>query len=228
MVPKLIFTSSPSVIFDGKNQCNVDEAAPYPKKWLCDYQYTKAIAEQAVLLANSSDLYTVALRPHLIWGPGDRHIFPRIVDRAKQGKLMRIGPGNNKVDIIYVENAAIAHLQAANQLGPDGRCNGKTYFLGQREPVELWKFIDQVLERSGVPKVKKRISFGLAYKLGQGFEATYRFLGKDDEPRMTRFLACQLGVDHYYDHSRAERDFDYNPTISTEEGLKMLFPGTIQ
>ena len=125
-VPKLIYTSSPSVIFDGQSQRNVNEDAPYPKEFLADYPKTKAMAERAVLAANGVDgLHTVALRPHLIWGPGDRHLIPRLIARAKAGRLMRVGDGTNLVDTIHVDNAASAHLQAAAELGENGKWKKK-------------------------------------------------------------------------------------------------------
>jgi len=119
-VGRLVYTSSPSVTFNGDHQINQDETAPYPKLWLCNYPHTKALAEQAVLAANDpSELLTCALRPHLIWGPGDRHLIPRLVERARSGKLRRVGDGRNRVDNIYVTNAADAHVLAAEALQAD-------------------------------------------------------------------------------------------------------------
>lgn len=223
-VPKLIYTSSPSVIFNGQSQRNVNEDADYPNDFLADYPKTKAMAEKAVLNADGVDgLHTVALRPHLIWGPGDRHLIPRLVARARAGRLMRIGDGTNLVDIIYVDNAAKAHLQAAEELGDAGKCNGKAYFLSQGEPVRLWQFVGEILERADAPPVKRSISFRKAYRIGSAMEMAYKVLRKTSEPRMTRFLACQLATDHYYDTSRAKEDFGYAPEVSTSVGLSRLF-----
>src|SRR3954466_4672534 len=120
-VARFVYTSSPSVVFAGEDQCGVDEKAPYKFGWMesnrAFYSYTKAWAEQAVLAANSEALRTCALRPHLIWGPGDTHLVPRLLARARTGRLRRVGDGTNLVDITYVENAADAHLQAADALG---------------------------------------------------------------------------------------------------------------
>ena len=100
-VRKLVYTSSPSVTFDGGDQSGVDESAPYPREWLCHYPHSKALAEQLVLAANDrSGLLTCALRPHLIWGPRDRHLIPRLWERARRGQLRRVGTGTNRVDII--------------------------------------------------------------------------------------------------------------------------------
>ena len=117
-VQKLVYTSSPSVTFDGSDQRGVDESAPYPRRWLCHYPHTKALAEQEVLAANGRErLLTCALRPHLIWGPRDRHLIPRLIERARAGQLRRVGAGRNLIDMVHVENAAQAHLQAADALG---------------------------------------------------------------------------------------------------------------
>jgi nucleoside-diphosphate-sugar epimerase len=223
-VKRLIYTSSPSVVFDGKDQRGIDESQPYPKAWLTHYPHSKMLAERSVLKANGQNgLATVSLRPHLIWGPRDQHLIPRIVARAKAGKLMQVGDGSNLVDVIHVENAALAHLQAATSLANGGNCAGRVYFISQGQPVVLWDFINAILKGAGVAPVKKKISFRLAYQLGGCMEAAYKLVRKNEEPRMTRFLACQLATDHYYNIDSARRDFGFSPTITTEQGLADLF-----
>src|SRR4029079_19235895 len=131
-VQKLIFTSSPSVVFDGRPQVGADESLPYAESFLCPYPQTKAIAERAVLAANGKDgLTTVALRPHLIFGPRDPHLLPRVVQRAATGRLRRVGDGTNLVSVSYVENAADAHLRACDALSPTAACAGKAYFINE-------------------------------------------------------------------------------------------------
>jgi nucleoside-diphosphate-sugar epimerase len=222
-VPKLVYTSSPSVTFDGGDQCDVDESAPYPPRWLCHYQHTKALAEQHVLASHGVDgVATCALRPHLIWGPRDRHLIPRLLERARSGTLRRVGDGGNRVDTIYVENAAAAHLQAADALGPTSAVGGRAYFISQGEPVNCWGWIDELLALAGLPKLTRSISAGAAWAIGAGMEAVYRTLRLQSEPRMTRFLAAQLSRSHYFDISRARNDFGFEPRISTEEGMRRL------
>ncbi len=222
-VPRLVYTSSPSVTFDGGDQLGIDETAPYPNKWLCHYPHTKALAEQAVLAANGKDgLATCALRPHLIWGPRDQHLIPRLLDRASCGKLVRVGDGRNLIDMIYVENAAGAHLLAGDALHLGGPISGQSYFISQGEPVNCWEWIDQILVSAGHSPVKRAISFKAAWCVGSAMEAVYRLLGLETEPRMTRFLASQLARSHYFDMARACQDFGYSPTISTEEGMRRL------
>lgn len=222
-VEKLVYCSSPSVIFDGTDQQNVSEQdVDYPSQWLCHYPHTKAIAEQAVLAANGSSLRTCSLRPHLIWGPRDQHLIPRLVDRARAGKLRIVGSGQNLVDHVYVENAATAHLQAADALTPDSPIGGNAYFISQGEPVNCWDWINEILAGVGEAPVTRKISFKAAWTVGQLFEWTYGLTGRQSEPRMTRFLAAQLAKHHYYDISRARSDFGYEPKIGYEEGMQRM------
>jgi nucleoside-diphosphate-sugar epimerase len=221
-VPKLVFTSSPSVTFAGVDQCGVDESAPYPTKWLAHYSHTKAIAEQKVLEANDDKLATCALRPHLIWGPRDSHLIPKLLERAKSGRLRQVGDGKNLVDICYVDNAAEAHLQAADALAPGSPVAGKVYFLSQGEPVNCWGWINEVLAQADAPLVTKRISYRAAYALGFVLEGIWGLTSLKDDPPMTRFLASQLATSHYFDISAARRDFGYSTRVSTEEGMRRM------
>ena len=222
-VPRLIFTSSPSVTFSGTDQLAVDETEPYPTKWICHYPHTKALAEQDVLAANGvAGLRTCSLRPHLIWGPRDRHLVPRLIERAKQKKLMRVGDGSNLIDTIYVSNAAEAHLQAADALSQVSAVAGQAYFLSQGKPVNCWDWIGDLLALAGLPPLERSISLRGAWFAGQTLEAFHRLLGIRSEPRMTRFLAAQLATSHYFDISKSRRDFGYQPSISTEEGMRRL------
>jgi 2-alkyl-3-oxoalkanoate reductase len=221
-VARLIYTSSPSVTFAAAPQSGVDESAPYPQKWLCHYPRSKALAEQQVLEANGRDgLATCALRPHLIFGPRDPHLIPRLLERARRGQLVQVGDGTNQIDVTYVENAAQAHVQAARQLTPHSPVAGHAYFISQGEPVNCWQWINQVLELAGLPPVRRRISFRTAWLAGSMLEHAYRLLRIQREPRMTRFLAGQLALDHYFDISAARRDFAYSPRVPTKEGLRL-------
>ncbi len=222
-VERLVFTSSPSVTFDGRPQENVDESAPYPTKWLCHYPHTKALAEQAVLEANGgAGLLTCALRPHLIWGPGDRHLIPRVIARARAQRLRRVGDGANLIDTIYIDNAVDAHLMAAAALRPGSPVSGHPYFLSQGEPVNCWAWIDELLAQAGLPPVDKSISLRAACCVGHALELAYRALRLKGEPPMTRFLAAQLGLPHWFDIGRARRDFGYEARVSMREGMERL------
>ena len=222
-VPRMVYTSSPSVTFDGGDQRGVDESVGYPAKWLCHYPHSKALAEQHVLQAHGQDgLSTCALRPHLIWGPRDRHLIPRLLQRAREGRLRRVGEGRNQIDMVYVVNAAAAHLQAAEALEPGGTAGGRAYFISQGEPVNCWDWINEILSLAKLPPITRGISFRMAWRIGAAMEAVYAALRLRGEPRMTRFLAAQLAKDHYFDIRRAREDFGYAPPISTAEGMQRL------
>jgi nucleoside-diphosphate-sugar epimerase len=221
-VERLVYTSSPSVTFAGRDQCGIDESAPSPARWLAHYPHTKALAERAVLAANEARLLTCALRPHLIWGPRDQHLIPRLLDRARRGQLRQVGEGKNRIDAVYVENAAEAHLLAADRLRAGAPHAGKAYFITNGEPVNCWKWINEILALAGLPPVRRKISFHAAYAAGAALEGIWRILGRTDEPRMTRFLAAQLATSHYFDISAARRDFGYAPRIAMAEGMEGL------
>ena len=222
-VGKLVYTSSPSVTFDGSDQQGVDESVAYPRRFLAHYPHSKALAERHVLEANgTAGLVTCALRPHLIWGVRDRHLVPRLLARARSGRLRRVGDGTNQVDMIYVDNAAAAHLQAADALEPGSPVAGRAYFISQGEPVNCWDWIDEILALADLPPVRRSISLSAAWKLGAVLEVLYRLLPLAGEPPMTRFLAAQLATSHYFDISRARDDFGYRPTVSTAEGMRRI------
>ena len=222
-VSRLVYTSSPSVVFDGEPHVDADESLPYPAKYLCHYPHSKALAEQMVLATDGDhDLKTVSLRPHLIWGPRDNHLIPRLIERARQGKLIRVGDGSNVVSVSYVENAAAAHLQAWKELEGEGRCRGKAYFINEPEPVNLWNWVNEILDLVKLPPVKKKISANLAWTLGACCEGAYSLLRKQSEPPMTRFLALQLSQSHSYSIDRAKQDFGYDPMVTFEEAMRRL------
>ncbi len=218
-VSKLVFTSSPSVVFDGRDHVDADESLPYPTTWLSHYPHTKALAEQAVLAANDGQLATCALRPHLIWGPRDTQLVPRLIRRAKSGRLRLVGDGTNLISMAYVENVAAAHLQAAKALEPGSAVAGQAYFINEPEPVNCGEWINTLLGRAGLPPVTKRISAKAAYRIGAVFESVYSLLRISGEPPMTRFLASQLAASHTYRIDKAQREFGYEPVVSVDEGL---------
>ena len=221
-VPRLVYTSSPSVVFSGRDLENADESLPYPAHFLAPYPQTKALAEQRVLAANSPQLATVALRPHLIWGPGDNHLVPRILARGRAGQLRRIGHRPNLVDSIYLDNAADAHLLAAEKLSPNSPVAGRAYFLSNGEPLPLWTLVNRILAAGDLPPVTRTIPAPVAYAAGVVLETLHRVLRLKSEPRMTRFLAHELSTAHWFNISAARRDLGYEPRVSIDEGLRRL------
>ncbi|MBI5435382.1 MAG: NAD-dependent epimerase/dehydratase family protein [Planctomycetes bacterium] len=213
-VRRFVHTSSPSVCFDGSGHVRARNDLPYPKRYLAEYPRTKSIAERDVLYANARyGLTTVALRPHLIYGPGDPHLLPRLVARARAGKLVRVGDGTNEVTLSFIENAALAHVLAAETLEPGAPHAGRAYFVGDEEPVKLWPWIGALLAELELPPVERRLPLGLARALGLGAEALWTALRRVDEPPLTRFLALQLGRSHSYDMAPALRDFGYRARV---------------
>lgn len=222
-VHKLIYTSSPSVVFDGKDHEGIDEKYPYMTNKLAYYPWTKALAEQEVLKANGkNNLLTCALRPHLIWGPRDNSVIPRLIKRANAGKLKMVGSGKTLVDTTYVENAADAHLNALDNLFEGSAVAGSAYFISQGDPVNPWDFINRLMEACGAPGVKGRIPFPVAYAAGFVLENVYKLIGKTDEPLMTRFLAMEFATSHWFNIDKARQELDYEPAISIDEGLIKL------
>jgi 2-alkyl-3-oxoalkanoate reductase len=224
-IKRFVYTSTPSVVFGKEDLLGVNEEQPYPKEHLCSYAETKAMAEKLVLQANDQEnVRTCALRPHLIWGPGDPHLFPRVIQKGRQGKLRIVGDGENLVDIIFVENAAQAHIQAFENLRPGSPVCGEAYFIGQERPVKLWDFINQVLGYVKVEPVTGSVDLKTAYRMGWAMEKTYKLFGiQRPEPPMTRFVALNLGKSHYFSQQKAKEHFGYSPRVSIEEGLKRTF-----
>lgn len=219
-VRALVYTSSPSVVFDGRDMEGVNESVAYPRHYEAHYPKTKAIAEQAVLAANGPTLATVALRPHLIWGPRDNHLVPRIIARARS--LRRIGGANKLVDSTYIDNAALAHVLAGQSLAPGAAHAGRAYFISNGEPRPLWELVNGILAAADLPAVTRSVPRGVALSAAAVMESVYRMLGVRQEPRLTRFLIHELCTAHWFDISAAKRDFGYGPVVSLNEGLASL------
>ncbi|MCU8042715.1 MULTISPECIES: 2-alkyl-3-oxoalkanoate reductase [unclassified Shewanella] len=247
-IDKLVYTSTPSVTFAGQDESGIDESTPYATRFLNHYAHSKAIAEKMMLDANqvgdmplenpdvtqvSSQvttqatapyaLKTVALRPHLIWGPGDPHLVPRVLSRGRLGKLKLVGREDKLVDTIYIDNAAYAHMLAALELcQAKPKCQGKAYFLSNDEPITMAEMINLILACDALPPVTKRVPQSVAYVAGAVLESVHYLLKKQEEPMMTRFVARQLSCSHYFDISAAKRDLGYRALVSINQGMARL------
>ena len=223
-VARLIYTSSPSVVIGESNIINGDESLPYPKRYNADYPRSKSIAEQLVLHANSKEttgkLLTCAIRPHLLWGPGDPHILPRIRKAATEGRLRQIGDGRNQITITQVENAAYAHLLAAMELTGQARCAGKAYFVGDEEPIRLWPWLNEVFSIWGLPQIKKYAPWGLTRFIALLSEGLHYFFPGLGEPFMTTFVVDQMVRSHSSPHQAAEGNFGYHPIFPRKKDCK--------
>jgi nucleoside-diphosphate-sugar epimerase len=221
-IRRLVYTSTPSVIHAGGDIEGVDESVPLATHFEIAYPATKAEAERLVLAANGPELGTVALRPHLIWGPDDPQLTARILARGKAGRLRLVGKGLKWIDSVYIDNAVDAHLLALDRIAPGAPCAGKPYFITQGEPMAQRDLINGILNAGGLPPCEKSISPKAAYAIGFIMEMIWRVLNRQDEPLMTRFVAKQLATAHWYDISAAKRDLGYEPMISVTQGLQIL------
>jgi nucleoside-diphosphate-sugar epimerase len=221
-VSRLIYTSTPSVVFNQYSIRNGNEELPYADHFLCHYARSKVMAEQLVLAASKDQLRTCAIRPHLVWGPGDPHLIPRLIERGRSGQLRQVGAGDNLVDISYVDNVAHAHLLAADNLAGPGTASGRAYFISQGKPVNLWQWIGELFSRLDIAPVRGKISYPMAYGIGALLEGAYHLTGRQEEPRMTRFLAQQLAKSHYFSIARAMDELGYRPLVTTEQGMERV------
>jgi nucleoside-diphosphate-sugar epimerase len=221
-IGRIVYTSTPSVTHSGRTpvEGGNETNTPYGHGFKAPYPATKLIAEQLMLGANDASLATVALRPRLIWGPGDTQLLPRLVERARAGRLRFVGGGFNRMDTTYIDNAAQAHLAALDRLAPGAACAGRAYFISNGEPKPVREIVNALLAAAGEAPVDKSIPYPIAYGAGALLEAVWRLLRLEGEPPMTRFLAEQLSTPHWYDISAAARDFGFQPAIPFAEGLR--------
>jgi len=226
-VPRLINTSSPSVVYTGGHLRGVNESAPLCAQAPSPYPTSKAEAERLVSAANSNELATVSLRPHLVWGPGDKNLVPRVLDSARRGRLKIIGDGKNRVDLTHIANVVDAHLLAERALiSPAAYAanhpGGRAYFITNGEPVLLWEWINELLRAAEIPEIKKHVSLRAAGFAGGTMEILWRILNLKGEPPMTRFVAKEMATDHWFDISAARRDLGYAPRVPMAEGTTEL------
>lgn len=222
-VGRLVFTSSPSVVAADHDLRGVGESQPYPSTYRALYPETKAAAERAVLAAHGSELQTIALRPHLIFGPGDTNLVPTILRRARAGRLVKVGAGKNLVDLTFIDDCVSAHVLAAEALSARPSAGGRAYFISQGTPVPLWDWIDRVLALHGLPPVRRRMSLATAVALATFAETAWRTLGLRSDPPLTRFLAEEMATDHWFDISAARRELGYEPSCTVWEATERSF-----
>lgn len=207
---RLIYVSSPSVVFDGRDGENLAENAPYPRRFASVYSQTKKQGED---LVNASRVPFVIVRPKAVFGPGDRALLPRVVAAARRNRLPRIGDGRNRVDLCYVANVVQALQLAKNA----DKALGNTYTITNGEHVVLWDVIDDVLARLGVVFRPRRVSPRAAFALAALMEGAARLTGR--EPLLTRYAVAILARTQTYDISAARRDLGYAPRVSVAEGI---------
>ena len=223
-VPKLIYTSSPSVIAGDSDLEGVNESYPYPRRHKAFYPMTKAMAEREVLAAcESRDFFSISLRPHLIFGPGDQHFVPTILERARSGRMLQVGSGRNLVDFTFIEDCIEAHLCALRALDSNPACRGRAYFISQGEPFPMYGWINKVLALNGLPPVQRKVPKMAAKLVAWCCETASSILPGHPEPLLTRFLVSEMTTHHYFDISRAREDLGYKPSCSIEQALERTF-----
>ncbi len=217
----LVYTSSPSVVHGGGDIEGGDESLPYPTRFHAPYPETKARAERLVLAANGPDLKTCALRPHLIWGPGDNQLMPRLIQKNRAGRL-RLPAPDKRIDTVFIDNAAEAHLLALDNLAGDASAAGKPYFISNGEPLPAGEIIARMLSAAGESPRIGSISPGLAMLVATLVEGFWRLTRRRSDPPLSRFVVEHLSTAHWYDLSAARRDLAYTPRVSIEKGLERL------
>jgi nucleoside-diphosphate-sugar epimerase len=226
-VPRLVHTSTPSVVHAGTSLAGADESLPYADRYEAPYPATKARAERLVLAANGDGLDTVALRPHLVWGPGDTQLTARVLDRARSGRLRLIDHGTAVVDATYIDDAAAAHvhaLDALDALDAPGRRSvaGRAFFIASGHPLPIATMVNGLLGAAGLPPERRSVPFHVALAAGAACEAVWRATGRRSEPPITRFLARQQATDHWFDLTAARRDLAYEPQVPPHDGFRRL------
>ena len=220
-IPVMVHTSSPSIAHGHGDVEGGDESLPVGPPYLAAYPASKAEAEKLALQANSSQLKTTALRPHLIWGPGDPHILPRLASKVRSGRLALPG-ADKKIDTVFVENAAYAHVLALQDLLGDGKSAGKAYFISNDEPLPQGVIIKKLLAAINIEVEIRPVSSRVARFIGTVCETIWSGLGIKSEPPLTRFSADQLCTAHWYNISAAKRELGYKARISIDQGLEKL------
>ena len=217
-VPRLVFVSSPSVAHTGHALVGVGATPADPVGARGDYSRTKAAAELLVL--NSDLPEAVAIRPHLVWGPGDRQLVGRIVERGRSGRLALVGRGLALIDTTYLDNAAEALVAALDHAD---RCAGQALVVSNGEPRTVAEMVQRILNAAGVDSSALReIPRAVAEVGGSVTEAAWRTTGRLDEPPATRFLAEQLGTAHWFDQRHTRELLNWSPRVTLDEGFERL------
>lgn len=220
-VSRFVYVSTPSVAHSGHSIVGAGADPAVIGRRGAFYAESKAIAELATLAANTDEMGVVAVRPHLVWGPGDTQLVGRIVERAEAGRLAMIGDGSALIDSTYIDNAISAHIAALDAVAPRAACAGRAYVIANGEPRTVHELIEGICLAAGVPFAPRHVPTKVALGLGSVVERVWPRL-RDDEPPITRFLAEQLGTAHWFDPRPARDDLGWSPHVSLAEGFELL------
>ena len=219
---RFVYVSSASVVYDGHDIEHGDESLPYPASFHAPYAETKARAEREVLEATDDALATCAIRPHIVFGPGDMRFFPAVLGRARSGRLKAyVGDAETLSDFTYIDNLIDGLLLAADKLTPESRLAGQAYFVTNGEPTPFWEFVGRLLDGLGLARPKYQVPFPIAYGAAAIREVLDALRGvPTSEESLTRFAIRYLTTHHYFSHAKATRDFGYRPRVSISEGIQ--------
>jgi nucleoside-diphosphate-sugar epimerase len=220
-VTRFVYVSTPSVAHLGEALVGGGADPAVVRSDGAHYPRSKAIAENLALEANSADFAVVALRPHLVWGPGDTQLVGRIVERARAGRLVMVGDGSALVDSTYVDNAVSAHLAALDAVTPQARCAGRPYVISNGEPRPVAELIEGICSAAQVPFAPRRVPVRVATAVGSVVERLWPRL-REGEPPITRFVAEQLATAHWFDQREVQADLNWQPQVSLAEGFERL------
>ena len=220
-ISRLVFVSTPSVAHTGHSLVGAPAGQAEIGRSGSHYAESKAIAERRVLNAGSNRLAVVAIRPHLVWGPGDTQLVGRIVERAASGRLAVIGTGNALVDSTYIDNAISAHIAALDALHIGSACDGKEYVVSNGEPRTVNELMRSMCESAGVAFEPRHLSLALGIRLGSLVERVWPLV-RSSEPPVTRFIAEQLGTAHWFDQRSVHKDLKWTPSVTIDEGFQRL------
>ena len=221
-IPHVVHVSSPSVAHGGEAIVGGAADPPVLGRTRAWYPESKALAEIAALAAASPELGVVAIRPHLVWGPGDTQLVGRIVDRARTGRLALVEGGRALVDTTYVDNAVGALVAALDAVSPDAACSGRAYVVANGEPRTIRELVAGICAAADVPFAPRDVSLRAGIAAGALVERAWPLLRRSDEPPLTRFLAEQLGTAHWFDPRPARDDLGWGPDVTIDEGLRRL------
>ena len=220
-ISRLVFVSTPSVAHTGDSLIGAPAGEAEIGRSRSHYAESKAIAERTVLNARNERLAVVAVRPHLVWGPGDTQLVGRIVDRAASGRLAVIGTGDALVDSTYIDNAISAHIAALDSLHIGSACDGKAYVISNGEPRTVNELMRSMCNSAGVPFEPRHVSLAMGIRLGSLIERLWPMM-QSSEPPLTRFIAEQLGTAHWFDQRAVQQDLGWTPHVSLDEGFQRL------
>lgn len=225
-VPKLVYVSTASAVYEGEDIERGDESLPYARKSQAPYADSKIAAERELLAASGQrGVLTCAIRPHVVFGPGDRRFLPAVLSKAKAGKLrLSVGLRNRKLsDFTYVDNLVDALLRADERLTPGSPVAGQAYFVTNGEPLPFFEFVARVLRELGLPRIVGSVPYPIAYAAAAIKESidTMRGGTLHAEEGMSRFAVRYMVRHHYFDIGKAQRDLGYVPKVALDEAIRL-------